>query len=213
MQDRDLLSLWQNHDQQLSKVVAINQLLVDELIKSKVGRALRGMHGSTWRTFLLGLPWVILLFAISGIGFLAQAWLVAFGFGAIALIMSLVLGRYVYHLYLLQQINRSEEVLEIQKRVATLRLSAFKTIRLSFFQLPFWSVCWMSFNETMASPLLYGGISLGITLLLGWAGWYLYHALSLENPTSWVSKLFLSGGEWDSLQKADTLLREMEAYR
>ena len=213
MQDRDLLSLWQNHDQQLNQVVAVNQLLVDELIKSKVGRALRGMWGSTWRTFLLGLPWVVLLFAIAGIGFMAQAWLVALGFAAIALIMSLVLGRYIYHIHLLHQINRSEEVLEIQERVATLRLSAFRTIRLSFIQLPFWSVCWMSFNATMESPLVYGGISLGITLLLGWAGWYLYHALSLENPGSWVSRLFLSGAEWDSLRKADTLLREMEAYR
>ncbi|MEN0046750.1 MAG: hypothetical protein AAF806_06825 [Bacteroidota bacterium] len=212
MQEKELLELWQSYDQKLERVLSLNQEMVYEMTKNKLNATLSTLRLPKRIMLLIGIPYTLLLYFITFIAYQAAAVFVTFGFGAIALIMSTIVISYCYHLVLIHQISHSKEIIEVQKKLAELKLSSFHTARWAMLQLPFWSICWMSWNTLKDSPLIYGGINLSIFLGLAYLAYWLYRQLDMEHQNSWVSRLLLSGREWEPIIKSSEILEQLKSY-
>lgn len=213
MNENELLNIWKSYDQKLEQVLSLNKEILTNINKDKLNRTIGPLRGIKKIMLLIGIPYTLLLFFISFIGYKVGALFVMFGFGSIATIMTGIIISYIHHIYLIQQIMHSEEIMDVQHKLSKLKISSFNVARLAVIQFPFWSICWMSIKALIDSPIVYGGINLIIFLLLSYVSYWLYKRLDIQNEDSKVSKLFFSGSEWEPLQKASGILEQIKEYQ
>lgn len=212
MDNSELQKIWQSYDQKMNDVLAVNKALAIDLTRQKLNRQIRRLNRPKWFAVIVGLPYTIIVMGVTIMATLAQAYLIAIGFGAIALITAALLGSYFYQLYLIDQVSNSEDVLSTQEQLSQLKLSSFRSLNLAVFQLPFWSVCWVSIDALRDSPLLYGGVNLVVFLLLAYLSFWIYQKLSDRSKPSKVRDFFRSGREWEPMVKAEALLEQIKEY-
>lgn len=210
MKDNELQQIWKIYDQKMDAVLAVNKSVAIDLARQKLSRQIGQMTLPKRFAVVIGVPYTLLLVTVTIIAAVAEAYLVAFGFGVIALVMCVLLGNYIYQLFLIDQVKNSDDILQTQKQLAELELSSLRSLYLAVFQLPFWSVCWMSIDALRTSPLLYGGINLFVFLALVYLAFWIYQ--NLNNSRSKVRHFLLSGREWDPMVKAETLLDQIREY-
>ncbi len=211
MNEKELLNIWKLYDQKLDELLTINKQMASDISKQKLNRTIGSLQLPKKFLLILGTPYTFLLYFITFIGYNANAFFVMLGFGIISLIMTGVIVSYGYHLYLISQIKRTQNILEVQTKLARLKLSSFNVARLAIIQLPFWSICWMSLDALQHSPLVYGGVNLILFLGLSYVTYWLYKELNRQD--SKVSQIFLSGMEWEPILKASSILEQMKEYR
>lgn len=212
LQDKELLAIWSTYDQKLDQVLSLNKEIVRNMTTEKVSRTIRRLRLPKLAMVVIGIPYTLVLYTITFLAFLGGAPFVMIGFGAISLIMTVILIIYGYHLYLIYQINCAQEIVDVQQKIAKLRLSTYGLARWTVVQLPFWSVCWMSLDAHKASPFLYGGINLMVFLALCYLAYLLYSRLDIRHSDSRVRRFFLSGSEWEPIIKASNILEELKEY-
>jgi hypothetical protein len=210
MNDNELMNIWKSHDQKLEKILVLNKTLVYDVTKAKVGQILGGMRGVKKVFLIMAIPYTALLYLLTFLGFQANAFFVTFGFGSIGFIMSAMIIGYIYHLQLINSVDRVYDVVTVQKKIADLKISSFNMVRLSIVQIPFWSICWISLEALKTSPILYGGINLIVLIVLIYLTHWLYNNLDPKNPKSKVAKVFLSGAEWEPIEKASAILDQLK---
>jgi len=207
-----LQHIWKAQDQKLDRLLALNQELLLDVTRQKFNQQLSRLNRPKRTAILLGVPYTLLLAGVTSVALLAGAYLVALGFGAIALIMAALTVNYMYQLHLIRRVQQSDGLLSTQRRLSQLRISSFRNLHLAVFQLPFWSICWISLDELVRSPLLYGGINLVVFALLTYLSYWLYQQLGRPPGTSKVRDLLLSGREWEPIQKSEELLDQIKEY-
>lgn len=212
MKDNELMSLWKSYDQKLDNVLSINKEIIYDITRKRLNATVGVMRRPKMTMLTLGIPYTILLYSITFFAYKAGGIFVTLGFGAISAIMTAIIIAYCYQLYLINQISRSQEVVDVQKKIAELKISSFNTARLSVIQLPFWAVCWVSLDAVKSSPVWYGGINLMVFLGLTYLSYWLYKRLSVRNTYAKVSRFFLSGKEWDPIIKASEILEQLKEY-
>lgn len=212
MENIELQNIWKSYDRKLESMLAINKEIAVNLSRQKLNRQIGRLYRPKWTAIIIGVPYTLLLIAATTIASIAMAYFVAIGFGIISLIMTSVLLHYFYQLYLISQIRNDEEVLSTQHQLSKLRISSFKSLNVAVFQLPFWSVCWVSINALNESPFIYGGINLLIFLILSYLAHWLYKKLSYKNKESKVRDFFLSGSEWEPILKSAEILEQIKEY-
>ncbi len=212
MENIELQNIWKSYDRKLESMLAINKDIAVNLSRQKLNKQIGRLYRPKWTAIIIGVPYTLLLIAATTIAFIAKAYFVAIGFGAISLIMMTLLVHYLYQLYLINRIRNDEEVLSTQNQLSKLRISSFKSLNLAVFQLPFWSICWVSINALKESPFLYGGINLLIFLILSYLAYWLYQKLSYKNKKSKIRDFFLSGSEWEPILKSAEILEQIKDY-
>jgi len=212
MENIELKNIWKSYDQKISSMLEINKDIAINLSKQKLDKHISRLYRPKWTAVLIGVPYTILLIIIIIIASIANAYLVAIGFGAISLIMAILLGNYFYQLYLISEIRNSHEVLSTQQQLSKLRISSFNSLNFAVFQLPFWSICWISIEALKESPLVYGGINLMLFLILGYISYWLFQKLSYNQKESKVRDFFLSGNEWEPILKSTEILEQIKEY-
>ena len=212
MENIELKNIWKSYDQKISSMLEINKDIAINLSKQKLDKQISRLYRPKWTAVLIGIPYTILLIIITIIASIANAYLVAIGFGAISLIMAILLGNYFYQLYLISEIRNSDEVLSTQQQLSKLRISSFNSLNFAVFQLPFWSICWISIEALKESPLVYGGINLLLFLILGCISYWLFQKLSYNQKESKVRDFFLSGNEWEPILKSTEILEQIKEY-
>ena len=212
MENIELKNIWKSYDQKISNMLEINKDIAINLSKQKLDKQISRLYRPKWTAVLIGIPYTILLINITIIASIANAYLVAIGFGAISLIMAILLGNYFYQLYLISEIRNSDEVLSTQQQLSKLRISSFNSLSFAVFQLPFWSMCWISIEALKESPLVYGGINLLVFLILGYISYWLFQKLSYNQKESKVRDFFLSGNEWEPILKSTEILEQIKEY-
>ena len=212
MENIELQSIWKAYDQKMERMLAINQDLAINLTRQKLKKQMRRLYLPKWTAIVIGVPYTLLLMAVTTIAVIAEGYLVAIGFGAIALIMATMLVSYGYQLYLISQVRNNEDVLSTQEQLSKLRISSFKSLKLAVFQLPFWSVCWISIDGLKESPLVYGGINLLIFSVFTFLAYWLYQKMSYKHEKSKVRDFFLSGREWEPIVKSAEILEQIKEY-
>ncbi|MDG2331518.1 MAG: hypothetical protein P8M05_07990 [Flavobacteriales bacterium] len=212
MEDIELQNIWKSYDQKMEKILAVNKEFAINLTKQKLNKQISRLYRPKWTAIFIGVPYTLLLIAITSIASYAKAYFVTIGFGAISLIMTILLLNYLYQLYLISQVKNSEEILSTQQQLSKLRISSFKSLNLAVFQLPFWSICWISLDAIKESPFIYGGINLMVFLILTFIAYWLYQKMSYKYKESKIRDFFLSGREWEPIQKSAEILEQIKEY-
>lgn len=213
MKDIELVNIWKSYDQKLDEVLSLNKEIVFELTKEKVNKTIGTMRGPKKAMLLIGIPYTALLCILTFIGYKAGGIFVTIGFGSISIINTAIIIGYLYHIHLINSVSRLEEIIDVQKKIAELKLSSFNSIRLAIIQIPFWSICWMSLDALKESPIIYGGVNLIVFFGLIYLSYWLYKSLNLRNSNSKVRRFFLSGAEWEPIIKASEILEHLKAFR
>jgi len=211
MQDQELITLWKSYDSKMDAVLAVNQQIVSELTQQRLQKTIGKLRRPKTIALLIGIPYTLLIFAITGIAWAAGGIFPFIGFGIIGLIMTFTLCLYGYHLHLISQINGADDIQSVQVKLSKLKLASFQTLRIALLQLPFWVICWISLDEVLASPWVYGGINLLLVAGACYLTYWLFRQISPVKPDSKVRRFFLSGHEWEPLAKASHILEQLEA--
>jgi len=212
MEDKDLLNIWKQYDEKLEQVLEVNQQLTQEVTQLKVKSTIAKSKPIKWIAIALGIPWSIFLTSLAVIGILSGNLFFAISFGAIALIMNIVLGSYVYHLVLIYQVNNSDTVMQAQEKLAKLKISSIQVTRIAFLQLPFWTMFWLS-TDILNSSLLLLSVHVVIFLIFGFASIWLYRNIKLENMNKKWMKVLFSGVEWTPIIQSMDMLEQIEGYK
>lgn len=213
MNDTDFQKIWTSQDAKLNEVLTLNKTLVYEITRSKLNKTIGHMSRSKGLILLIGLPYTLFLYFATFIAYSAQAPFATFGFGAIALFMNIILATYFYHILLINQIKHNDKIVDVQSNLSKLRISSFNCLRIAILQLPFWSICWVSWTALKCSPYIYGGINLIVFLLLAYLAYWLYSTLSLLNSKSKLNQFFLSGSEWEPIIRSTEILEQLKELR
>lgn len=212
MDNIELQNIWNSYDEKMERLITINKEMAIHLSRQKLDKQMSKLYRPKWTAVLIGVPYTLLLLAITVVAFMANAYFVALGFGAIALIMLVLLLNYFHQLYLIKQVRNNEEVLSTQQQLSQLRISSFNSLHIAVFQLPFWSICWISIEALKESPFVYGGINLLIFLSLSYLSYWLFQKLSYKHKESKLRDFFLSGSEWEPIFKSAELLEQIKEY-
>lgn len=213
MEDNELLKIWKSYDQKLDQVLLLNKQLVSSLTKNDLNKTINKLKRPKIVMLLIGIPYTFLLYFITFIAYQAGGFFVSIGFGAISLIMNIVIVSYIYHLYLISEINKNDNIIEVQKKLSSLKISSFSTVKLALLQIPFWSICWMSLDALKNSIFWYGGINFLIFLGLSYCSYWLYKNLNIHNLDSKLNQFFFSGSEWDPIIKSLDILQQLKEYK
>lgn len=212
MENIELQNIWKSYDQKIQSMLTINKEIAINLSKHKLDKQMSRLYRPKWTGVLIGIPYTMLLMVITFIASNANAYLVALGFGIISLIMVIILGNYFYQLYLISEIRNSDDVLSTQQQVSKLRISSFNSLNFAVFQLPFWSICWISIDALKESPFVYGGINLLVFLILTYISYWFFQKLNYKQKESKVRNFFMSGSEWEPILKSAEILEQIKEY-
>jgi hypothetical protein len=207
-----LKQLWQSQNEKIDNLLSINKKIAVELAREKISKQLGKLYQPKLTAIFIGVPYTLLLVGITIIAFMAKAYFVTTGFGAISLIMMGLLGKYCYQLYLINKLRHNDEVISTQEQLSKLQLSSYQSVILAVFQLPFWALCWISLDALIESPLVYGGVNVLIFSLLTYLSYWLHKRLSPTHPDSKIRDFFFSGSEWEPIVKSAAILEQIKEY-
>ena len=212
MEELEIRNLWKQYDEKLESVLSYNRWMVEEITKVKAKKALAGAKPIKYWGIALGIPWILFLNALVVVGYLAGNLFFAGSFSMIAFFTILALGTYIYHLVLIRQINVSESILEVQKKLAKLQTSSVTMTRIVFLQFPFWTTWYLQPALFTGENLLYGIINLGVTGIFVYISLWLFRNIRLENmEKKWMKWLF-SDAEWNSVVRAMDMLDQIGEF-
>ena len=207
-----IFDIWKSVDAQLESSVHVNKKMSSSLSTERFKKQIRQLNRPKRRALLIGIPYFCLLTAVVFLSVKARAPFVAIGFGAIALVMFITLSLYIYQLVLIRKLRTSDQIVSMQKRLSRLRLTSFTSLHLALFQLPFWSICWMSLDALKEDPIFYGGTNLLVFLVLSFLAFWLYKQLHPKSKYSWLKSIVYSGNEWEPLIRSLHLLDEIKEF-
>lgn len=216
MNENELKNLWKSANAKISESLVLNSKHAEEITKIKAYSLISSIKPIKFFTLLVGIIWVISLG-----GYLADLWINQYStvnkfflFPATAQVFltALTIGFYVYQLILINDIDFSKPVVEIQRKIAALKMSTIQVARLCFLQLPLWTIFYwndsMLKSENWAWWLLQAFFTVGFTTISIW----LFFNLKYENrKAKWFLWLFC-GKEWQPLTQAMEMLESITGF-
>lgn len=219
MDDLELTKLWKQYDQTLERANILNlqtwvlHLQTIELLKTEKAKSrLRSLGNCKKGMILIGILWVAFLIFL-----LANS--IAMSKIFFALSVAAVLGfsiysvlAYLWHIVLIDEIDNSESLVDVQKKTATLKASTLNSTRILFLQTPFYSTFFWSWQWMKQDPKFWY-IAFPVTLLLTAASIWLYRNIDIRNADKRWFKMLFSGKDWTSVIRAMKYLEEIEEYK
>ncbi len=213
MEDRSIINLWKSYDQRLEASLSLNHKNFAEITGMKVQTLLGSMKPIKIFTILVGLIWVGFVDFI-----LLNSWEIASPFflvsaGIQVLLTKVAIIIYVYQLILLDRVDLTEPVCEVQATIARLKSSTLWVTRLLLLQLPVWTTFY--WHESMfqnGNTLLWAVQILVTAAFIGMAIW-LFLNIKMENHTRKWFNLIFKGKEWTPLLKSLALLEQVAEYK
>lgn len=220
MEDLELRELWKQYEQQVERANILNlqswvlQLQTFEYLQtSKAKSKLRGVSRSKQRVIVVGVLWVLFLaflfvnslswprifFAVSVGGILA--------FNIYAVIL------YIRHTVLIQSIDNSDSLMDVQQKIAELKASTLQGTRVLFLQAPLYCTFFWNFQWMHDGPMSFWLVSVPVSLLFCVCSVWLYLNIRPEHAGKKWFKLLFSGREWTSVISAGEYLKEIEEYK
>lgn len=213
MENADIINIWKSYDKKLEESLVINRKNAEEITKLKVQSLLKSMRPVKIFIVLTGIAWVvfvdILIFKFFSI---ASPFLL---FSAIAhvLLTKLALGIYLYQLILIQQVDVSVPVVLAQDKLTQLKSSTLWVTRLSFLQLPLWTIFYWNKSMLENAHIWWLMIQLLVTTSFFAISVWLFLNIKFENKDKKWFRYIVGGIEWNPVIKSIELCREIEEFR
>jgi hypothetical protein len=220
MQDFELQKIWKDYDRKLeeSKILnlqswALNLKSFEMMQQLKATTKLNKLVIIKILVALLGLIWsAFLLLLVTNLLYFSKIFFI-FSASAIAIITFAAVIVYVKHIILIRNINNTEAVVDVQKKIASLQASTIQITRILFLQTPFYCTWFVNVNDVINGHPGFWFITFPITILFTMAAIWLYRNIDIRNKDKKWFKLLFSGAEWTYLVKAEAFINEIDTFK
>lgn len=220
MTDIELQKIWSSYDQKLEEARLLN--MQSWVLNMQCYEALQSQKAKSKLKSLLAIKWVAVFFGILWIlfvGFLvyhsfSMSRIVFVICGIANMIITLVaIALYIQQIIYIRQIDNSETVVEVQRKIASLRLSTLNAPRVLFLSLPLYSAFYISKEMLEHAGALWLTIQFGCIAIFIFLAIWLYRNINFKNMDKKWFRLLFSSSEWTSITKAMELLDEIEEFK
>lgn len=202
--------LWKKYDARLGQAMEMNRRLFTDMQQRKAQSALRPLIVSRVLGIVTGILWLGLMafcfYAVRTQPVMA----VSFAMFFVCTVIGIV--GYVRDIRVIESISYSDSVVDTQKKLAGLRSTMVRDLRLVWLQLPFWCTFYMSNALIGNGGSLFWVINVAVFLLFVAAALFLYRNITVEKAQKkkWVGMLIKAGA--GRVARAIALLKEVEAF-
>ncbi len=213
MENSDIINLWKSYDKKLEENLMFNKKNAEDITKLKVQSLIASMKPLKIFIVLFGIAWVgfvdILIFNLFHVAspFLLISAIIH------VLLTKLAIGIYLYQVILIYQVDVSASIMQTQEKLSRLKSSTLWVARLSFLQLPVWTIFYWSKSMLENGNFWLYSLQFIITTSLTYLAIWLFLNIKYENKDQKWFRLIISGIEWDPVIKSMELYREIEEFK
>lgn len=212
MENIEIINLWKQYDEKLEKSLSLNQKIINELQQQKAKNALKPAKRIKYFGVVVGIIYVafLLFLLLNSLSF--QKIFFAGSLIAIIVFTLIALIAYVFQVKLINEIDNSENIIQMQHKLSKLQASTIKIAGILFLQTPFYATWFISFKWIEDSPQSFFFIHLPIVFLLAFAGIWLYRNINQKNTDKKWFKFLFGSPEWTSTVRSVEFLKEIENF-
>ena len=217
MENTELISIWKQQNSKIEKTLAINELLLKEVINNKAKSSLKSLiklktAGIVAFVLYLLLLSYALVYALSNYSSAWNYFIVSIS--VITLVNIKGFADYVKHLVWTNNINYNGSVMEIQHQLSRIQLSIISHAKTMCLQFPFYTTWYLS-NSRFPQEVGFGYIIFQIFLTGSfiYLSYWLYKNHKPENIDKKWFRNMLAGSGGKSVIKAMEFYKEMEDFK
>lgn len=218
MEDLELQKIWKAYDSKLEEIKVLNlqswalNLHSLETIQTYKARSkLDALATFNLWAVVLGIVWILFL-GVLVYGNRFQNPYFSVSISMILLFTIIAVVAYIRHIIIIREIDFGQSITDMQKKLAQLETSTFRSTRIVWLQLPFYTT-WFWYNQWMSDPKFWL-ISFPITIGFTFLAIFLYRNITQENiHKKWVRTLLMSGPEYAYVLQARDFIDEIEKFK
>jgi glucan phosphoethanolaminetransferase (alkaline phosphatase superfamily) len=210
MQESELIALWRSYDQKLEENLILNRQNAAAITLIKIKSLMNSMAPLKIFTIIAGMLWITFLTVVLYHTYSFASLFFWVSIFIHVVLLTVVIGIYIYQLVLIFQTDISEALFKTQHRLASLTSSTLLVFRLMFLHAPIWTIFCIS--EKMFNHPVWLILQVAITLVFFIGALWLFFNIKYENRDKKWFRLIFSGKEWTPVIKSMELLREIEGY-
>ncbi|SFH38517.1 hypothetical protein [Pedobacter insulae] len=212
MDNLEIISLWKQYDEKLEKTISLNHKLIAELQQQKAKSALKPARNYKLIAIAVGVTYAVTVaYFWYHLNSLASLF-VNLSIGIHLAVIVIAIGMYIRQLVLISEIDRSENVLQMQHKMAKLRHSTLKVIGICFLQFPVFATWNISFELITEQPWAFWFIQVPILGLFTYIGVWFFKNIDIKNMDKRWFRMMFYGAEWSSILRAGNFLKEIEDF-
>lgn len=213
MENTDIINLWKSYDKKLEENLVLNKKNATDITQLKVQSLLKSMRPIKLFIIITGIVWVIFVdVLIINFFHIASPFLLISAVIHV-LLTKLAIGIYLYQVILIYQVDISEPVLATQNKLASLKSSTLWVARLSFLQLPIWTIFYWNKSMLENGNFWLYAIQFIVTVSFVVISVWLFFNIKYENRDKKWFQFIISGIEWNPVIKSMELYREVEEFK
>ncbi|WP_343304081.1 hypothetical protein AAHN97_21150 [Chitinophaga niabensis] len=211
MKADELEDIWQAYDEKLAQSLELNIKVLEKIEGQKVHRSFNALIRFKLFAIILGIPWnAFLLFLLYHMW-----WEPFFAISDVLLVIinTYAMVEYTKQIRVIKRINFSNAISVTQEQLTWLHISAIRTFRIIFLQLPLWTVFYIKIPMLAGAGWSYWIIQSLVTLFFILITIWLYRNITVKNAGSkWVKALIWEDGG-KSIAKANKFMQEIEDFK
>ncbi|RYF99234.1 MAG: hypothetical protein EOO07_37020 [Chitinophagaceae bacterium] len=193
MDNLEIINLWKQYDERLEKTLSLNHKLIAELQQQKAKNALKPARNYKIIAVIVGVVYAAMIaYFLYYLHSFASIFINVSV--AIHLVITLIaIGMYIRQLVLISEIDRSENIIQMQHKMAKLQSSTIKVIGICFLQFPVFATWNINLALITERPLAFWFIQMPIVALFTYIGIWFFKNINLKNIDK---RWFRTSGEW-----------------
>ncbi|MBB2143891.1 hypothetical protein GM921_00205 [Pedobacter sp. LMG 31464] len=212
MENIEIINLWKQYDEKLEKSLSLNQKIITELQQQKAKNALKPARNYKILAVVVGIVYaVVVAYFLYHLNPIASIFL-KISIAIHLLVTVIAIAMYVRQIILISEIDNSQNIIQMQQKLACLRASTVNVIGICFLQLPIFSTWNITFKMINETPLNFWFIQMPIVALFTFAGIWLFKNVDIKNMDKRWFKIMFYGVEWSSILKSGKFLKEIENF-
>lgn len=212
MENIEVLNLWRQYDEKLEKSLSLNQKIIAELQQQKAKNALKPAKNYKYIAVLIGVVYAALIaYFLYNFSPFASIF-INLSVGVHLIVTLIATGMYVRQLVLINQIDTSDNIIQMQQKMAKLQSSTLRVIGICFLQFPVFATWNINFDLIYNRPLAFWLIQVPVIVLFTYIGIWFYKNINIQNMEKRWFKIMFCGSEWNSILKSGQFLKEIENF-
>jgi hypothetical protein len=212
MENIEIINLWKQYDEKLEKSLSLNEKIMAELQQQKAKNALKPARNYKYIAVLIGLAYAAFiayfLYHLSPIASI----FINLSVGIHLVVTLIATGMYVRQLVLINQIDTSDNIIQMQQKMANLQSSTLRVIGVCFLQFPVFATWNINFELINDRPWAFWLIQVPIVIIFTYIGVWFYRNINIKNIDKRWFRIMFCGSEWNSILKSAQFLKEIETF-
>jgi glucan phosphoethanolaminetransferase (alkaline phosphatase superfamily) len=212
MSTDEFQQIWKAYDAKLERSLQLNLRLLNEVQSQKAKSVLDALVALRVVSVVIGTIYVLILGFV--FWYIRSQPVMAVSFGVFILCSAFAIGGYIQEIGVIRRISYGDNIVDTQQKLAGIQSSIFRTLRICWIQLPFWSTFFVS-NELLRK----GGreflmIEIPTVLFFVILAVFLYRNITVENGNKkkWVRGL-ITGTGIKSVTRAMDFMKEIQEFK